>query len=160
MKRKNGMTLIGLTIVMAGLVGCKDSPTAPAAFDDAPRPPLALVELVVQNATGADVVFYIEYGEDLIKDGSGIAEEVVSLGFVAAFGEEHFVLEPSLVDNGPARFVAALESGDEVIESEWMWLDEPGAVELLITRLGVLRTDTPGWDIDKGCPVSGEGLCR
>ena len=153
MKRKNGMTLIGLTMVMAGLVGCKDSPTAPAAFDDAGRPPLALVELVVQNATGTGVVFYIEYGEGIAEDGRGLDEEAVSLGVVAAFGEARFVLEPSLVGDVPARFVAVFDTGDEVIESDWMWLDEPGAVELLITPLRVLRTDAPGWDIDDVCPV-------
>jgi hypothetical protein len=160
MTKKNGMTVIGLTIVMAGLVGCGDSPMAPATFDDAGRPPLALVELVVQNSTGAGVTFSIEYGRGLIREGSGIAEEVVSLGFVAAFGEEHFVLEPSLLDGAPARFVAVFDSGDEVIESDWMWLDEPGEVELLITPLRVLRTDAPVGDIDEGCPASGEGLCR
>ena len=152
MTRKNGMTLIGLTIVMVGLVGCEDSPTAPAAFDPGP-PALALVELVVQNATGMGVVFYVEYGQGITEDGSGEAGEVVSLGFVAAFGEQHFALEPSLVDGAPARFVAVFDTGDEVIESDWMWLEVAHAVELLITPLGVLRTDAPGLDIHDVCPV-------
>ena len=152
MTRKNGMTSIGLTIVMAGLVGCEDSPTAPAAFDPG-HPPLALVELVVQNATGTGVVFYIEYGQGITEDGSGEGGEVVSLGAVAAFGEERFALEPSLVEDVPARFFAAVDPGDEVIESDWMWLEVAHAVELLITPLGVLRTDAPGLDIHDVCPV-------
>jgi hypothetical protein len=70
MRRKNGMTLIGLTIVVAGLVGCEDSPMAPAAFDPGP-PALALVELVVQNGTGTGVVFFVEYGQGVTESGRG-----------------------------------------------------------------------------------------
>jgi hypothetical protein len=158
MKRNRGITWIGLPIFLAGLLGCQDSPTSPARgeFD---QPSLALFEVVVLNATGEDLYFSVEFGEALTEEGANVPQKVVQLGFVRAQGEEEFVLEPSLVENAPARFYAAFASGDDMVESKWMWLDQHGAVELVITPLRVIRTDDPDLDLDEACPWRLDGIC-
>lgn len=141
---------IGLVFLIAGLIGCEDSPTSPNAFGQTSYP--SVVAVLVQNATAFDIDVSAELGRG--EPGAGGQGELILLGTVRPGTEEEYTLKPSVVATLPVRFIAVSEMSAEPVESEWMWLTRGMTVELLATPGELISIDRPGNEPREHCPAA------